>query len=619
MNLLCGCGVGACVEGSKPARTSIVAAIRRVLMWTSVATAVLEYLPRLRVAALNSDVDYLKCIPDQGRLTHYYHFMVACLIPSVLHHRRYPRRNLVLCNDDLSDPDYAHLNMLIHYKAALPFVETTVNCTSVNATETLFLPKYDDDRGAGILRLDRHDWTELQLHMKATTPPEFDRTAMSSEGDIVVVRRRSNTPSLPARSHVLSGADRRSIVNFEEMETALRAIFGGDHVRVLVLEEMSIFEQFWAFQNARVVIGQHGAGLANAAFTNARKFIGLIEISPYVIDSRRGNFRQYSECFQYLMESTYARYIKVSQLGEFGSVNVNEVTDAVNKFLRSSKEQRLHLVAGTRVRLKCFRPKATAAFEAGDLNNRSSSDFLVREYYLGCLFPVMMYLHQHPNVSEVGICGAMMPFPFMERELRQAIPEFINYQRRCDFGTKQLPLLHNDSQGILMKIEEKDCLMTYVAKSFQSVVTPQLFKPSCCDILLVDSSVKLFSPREADLFSVTNFALLRSLLISEFSTDRVTVIRLFSLTPIERAMYFHRARVIVVREGPALVNLVFLRMGIQAKGNNANNLPKVVEFSPSRSHLEDTIDELGFRLYSSIFDKFGIECTKIHMNSVSNT
>jgi hypothetical protein len=41
----------------------------------------------------------------------------------------------------------------------------------------------------------------------------------------------------------------------------------------------------------------------------------------------------------------------------------------------------------------------------------------------------------------------------------------------------------------------------------------------------------------------------------------------------------------------------------------------VVEFSPSRSHLEDTIDELGFRLYSSIFDKFGIECTKIHMNS----
>jgi hypothetical protein len=164
-------------------------------------------------------------------------------------------------------------------------------------------------------------------------------------------------------------------------------------------------------------------------------------------------------------------------------------------------------------------------------------------------------------------------------------------------------------------MDQNYSLMTYVAKSFQSVVTPEHFKPSCCDILLVDSSVKLFSPREADLFSVTNFALLRSLLISEFSTDRVTVIRLFSLTPIERAMYFHRARVIVVREGPALVNLVFLRMGIQANANNAKNVPKVVEFSPSRSHLEDTIDELGFKLYSSIFDNFGIEYTKIHMNS----
>jgi hypothetical protein len=90
MNLLCRCGVGACVQGSKPVRTSIVAAIRQVLLWTSVATAVLAYLPRLRVAALNSDVDYLKCIPDQGRLTHYYHFMVACLIPSVLHHGGIP-------------------------------------------------------------------------------------------------------------------------------------------------------------------------------------------------------------------------------------------------------------------------------------------------------------------------------------------------------------------------------------------------------------------------------------------------------------------------------------------------------------------------------------------------
>jgi hypothetical protein len=26
---------------------------------------------------------------------------------------RYPKRNVVLCNDDLNDPDYAHLNMLI--------------------------------------------------------------------------------------------------------------------------------------------------------------------------------------------------------------------------------------------------------------------------------------------------------------------------------------------------------------------------------------------------------------------------------------------------------------------------------------------------------------------------
>jgi hypothetical protein len=58
-----------------------------------------------------------------------------------------------------------------------------------------------------------------------------------------------------------SGSSRRTITNSRELLAALKTVFG--HVKNVALERLDLAEQIALFQTADVVIGQHGAGLAN--------------------------------------------------------------------------------------------------------------------------------------------------------------------------------------------------------------------------------------------------------------------------------------------------------------------------------------------------------------------
>lgn len=65
------------------------------------------------------------------------------------------------------------------------------------------------------------------------------------------------------RSRRGAGADRRSLLNHQELADRLAERFG-KHFRNVALEKLPFREQLQLFRNARLVIGQHGAGLANA-------------------------------------------------------------------------------------------------------------------------------------------------------------------------------------------------------------------------------------------------------------------------------------------------------------------------------------------------------------------
>jgi hypothetical protein len=164
--------------------------------WTCVAVAMIIMIgsgPALEASAdPESDTDYLTCVSDLGRLNHYYHFMLNCLIPSVLHVHSQPTHKFVLCNDDLSHKD---LDMLSHYKTVLPGVNTSSDCGDIDSAKILTLPTYDDRRGSQVMRLDKDSWSTFQNHFKEMSPHNYSHDVISGKQDIILIKRLNSTAS----------------------------------------------------------------------------------------------------------------------------------------------------------------------------------------------------------------------------------------------------------------------------------------------------------------------------------------------------------------------------------------------------------------------------------------
>jgi hypothetical protein len=71
-----------------------------------------------------------------------------------------------------------------------------------------------------------------------------------------------------------SGIERRSIKNFYELELLIKAKCNDVHV--ISFENIALAEQILIFENAKRIIAQHGAALANIIFCNNTKVIEII-------------------------------------------------------------------------------------------------------------------------------------------------------------------------------------------------------------------------------------------------------------------------------------------------------------------------------------------------------
>ena len=80
-----------------------------------------------------------------------------------------------------------------------------------------------------------------------------------------------------------TGYNRRHLNNHNKLKNALAKNFGPIFKNV-VLEELTIDEQVSLFINAKIVIGQHGAGLCNIIWMNRPKCL-VIEFPPYIVDT----------------------------------------------------------------------------------------------------------------------------------------------------------------------------------------------------------------------------------------------------------------------------------------------------------------------------------------------
>ena len=95
---------------------------------------------------------------------------------------------------------------------------------------------------------------------------------------IVLINRKKPT-KIEHNHFKSSGGQRRFIYNYNELEKKLLKKFK-KYIHVVNLESMNIFDQYLIFNNARIIIGQHGAGLCNLFFMNPKLKCEVIEIIP---------------------------------------------------------------------------------------------------------------------------------------------------------------------------------------------------------------------------------------------------------------------------------------------------------------------------------------------------
>jgi len=78
-----------------------------------------------------------------------------------------------------------------------------------------------------------------------------------------------------------SGASRRSILNHDDLNSTLRSMVREPFVfHNLQLEKITFKEQVDYFSKAKVVIAQHGAGLANCVWMNPKSLV--VELTSYI-------------------------------------------------------------------------------------------------------------------------------------------------------------------------------------------------------------------------------------------------------------------------------------------------------------------------------------------------
>lgn len=211
---------------------------------------------------------------SSGSLFHYAHFFQDCLFPE-------------FC---------LGLHKTYH---------TVVRQKTLEQSIGKFKALYEEIMGIRVIEVDESEFNETELNVHTIDLPTYDQfesfrqhifnlykidppIEIHSESDPVVLIRRGkrrpllDDPDLIKKNDLLysatTGAERREIRHFDKVEAFLQGVYGHDRVCTVELETMSFSDQVQLFAKARIVVGIHGAGLANIVF--CRPGTVLVEVDP---------------------------------------------------------------------------------------------------------------------------------------------------------------------------------------------------------------------------------------------------------------------------------------------------------------------------------------------------
>ena len=225
----------------------------------------LHALPREGNVTVSSN--QVQCFSEIGLIDHYYHFFFNCLIPIILHSKSHPGEGVVLCDSNIGPHMAAILTSVMNRK-----VVVVRDCKGPRVR----LKGFDGNLGRDVTKITPSNRFDVLAHMRSLLGDD----PLSGHIKVLLIGRLSGQKKRIMELGDASGAQRRSIRNFQLVERVLQEHFGEDLVTTY-MEDHTILEQFAFFQGAEVIVAQHGAALANTFFVDNRTTKGLIEISPY--------------------------------------------------------------------------------------------------------------------------------------------------------------------------------------------------------------------------------------------------------------------------------------------------------------------------------------------------
>jgi len=252
-------------------------------------------------------------IPNQwdGSVQHYYHFLLGYLMPAALRIKRKKLREVTVRDCGPMNRWFEPLSVTVDVE--IMNVGHVLHSFAGKMQPYCVLPTSDDP--ARFKARDIQEFTEMYRELLEIRPNKgFAR-------HITVIDRRVSDPHFHAADTEApnSGAERRSIPNLIDIVNGLPY---GDVVGTFDAAEVEIRNQLSSFSTTRLLVGQHGAGLANMIWMKTGG--SVVEILPPGPSHSANIFRNLSQVCG-------LNYEAISQESDHAPVNEQELVAAVKR------------------------------------------------------------------------------------------------------------------------------------------------------------------------------------------------------------------------------------------------------------------------------------------------
>jgi len=218
----------------------------------------------------------------RGNIKHYFHFFFAVLIPIILEYIKYKKiyQNVTfIIKEDLGPFFRILFELPIDIKLENFFL---LNKSKISIEKKYLIPlntivmnkksiKFIKMKYAGIFTKKIcniiNNWFNEQINKYNfyVYPKDYNI-------DILIIERKNNSSYKSLYNNKVnkiftqSGSERRYIINHKEFVENIKKYYPNKNVINISTEYMSIFEQYYIFNNSKLIIAQHGAALSNIIF-----------------------------------------------------------------------------------------------------------------------------------------------------------------------------------------------------------------------------------------------------------------------------------------------------------------------------------------------------------------